>query len=117
MQAGIWCVTAVVTVSPHCIAGQDHQPPVTTTTWTKAICFAQNKNRVPGSYGLPHMASGWFNGLIPWLSDGHEILRCSTPIACHFVMLARFANTHQELLYTTRNNCCRLATAGYLLFL
>ena len=30
-------VRAVVTVAPHCIAGQDHWPPVTTTPWPKAI--------------------------------------------------------------------------------
>ena len=30
---------AVVTVAPHCYAGQDRQPPVSTTPWPKAISF------------------------------------------------------------------------------
>ena len=38
-KKGGWCVRAVVTIAPHCIAGQDRWPPVTTTPWPKAICF------------------------------------------------------------------------------
>ena len=38
-KKGGCAVRAVVTVAPHCTAGQDRKPPVTTTPWSKAICY------------------------------------------------------------------------------
>ena len=59
-------VRAVVTVAPHCIAGQDRKPPVTTTPWPKAIGFLQ-------SSALPMVSSASVRCVVctvswaPWL--------------------------------------------------